>query len=125
MSETVHYRGIATKIEQPFEKSLVEVAKEILRERNIEIATYYDNAIECLCDEFGNEFFFHPKTKNLYKIEHTERDNDEEIIKAIEKEDNTIEYELKYYNGAAGFSECLEQAFDEMIYKRKQPKSGA
>ena len=75
MSETVHYKGVATKIGQPNDKTLLEVAENILSERNYEIADYYDNAIECLTQEFYNEFFYHPKTQNLYSITKEDVDN--------------------------------------------------
>ena len=117
MSEIVHYKGVATRINQPNDKTLIDVAKDILKERNKKIKDYYDNAIECLCDNYSHEFFYHPKSQTLYKI--TKEDLvDEEIIKAKPKIDGTIDYELKYYNGGAGFHECLEEAFDkDMIEK--------
>jgi hypothetical protein len=113
MSETVHYKGVATRINQPKDKTLIDVAKDILKERDKEISDHYNNAIECLCDNYSHEFFYHPKTQTLYKI--TKEDLvDEEIIKAQQKKDGTIEYELKYYNGGVGFDECLEEAFDKL-----------
>ena len=114
MSETVHYRGIATKIEQPNDKTLLDVAKQILVERNKEIADYYYDAIECLTQEFYNEFFYHKKTQTLYSITKTEHDLDDEIIKAVVINDDKIAYELRYYNGGAGFEECMEEAFDKL-----------
>ena len=114
MSETVHYKGIATKIEQPNDKTLLDVAKEILNDRNKEIADYYDNAIECLVQEFCDEYFYHPKTQTLYSITKTDHDLEGEIIKAETKEDGTIEYELRYYNGGGGFEECMIEAFDKL-----------
>jgi len=121
MSETVHYKGIATKINQVNGKTLMQVAKDILKDRNKEIADYYDNAIECLCDSFYREFFYHSKTQTLYKLDNNEYEPDEDIIKANQKEDGTIEYELRYYNGGAGFDECIEEAFDKLYKPIKQP----
>jgi len=40
-----------------------------------------------------------------------EKEN-EGILKGRNKEDGTIEYELRYYNGG-GFVECLEEAFNK------------
>ena len=34
--------------------------------------------------------------------------------KSYTKKDGTIEYELRYYNGGAGFGECMEEAFDKL-----------
>jgi hypothetical protein len=114
MSKTVHYRGVATKIEQPHDKTLLDVVKGILKERNYVVADYYNNALECLTQEFCDEYFYHPKTQTLYSITKTDHDLDEEIIKAEPKDDGTIEYELRYYNGGAGFEECMEEAFDKL-----------
>jgi hypothetical protein len=114
MSRTVHYRGIATKIEQPTDKTLIDVAKDILKGRNKNIASHYRNAIDCLVQEFYSEYFYHPKTQNLYSITKTEYDSEEDIIKAEPKEDGTIEYELRYYNGGAGFDECMVAAFNKI-----------
>lgn len=116
MSETVHYKGVATKIEQTNDKTLIDVATDILKERNKKIDKYYDNAIECLIDEFPDEYFYYIETQTLYNITRTSYDLDAEIIKAKLNSDNSIEYELKYYNGGGSFVECLEEAFNK-LYK--------
>tara|TARA_R110000822_G_scaffold5266_11_gene22626 strand:+ start:4024 stop:4377 length:354 start_codon:yes stop_codon:yes gene_type:complete len=115
MSETVHYIGRAIKVAAGLEGSK-EYAMSVLRERDKKVEDYYKgNVIECLCDNYCEEFFFHPKTSNIYKIESKEFvDIYEDIIKAKQVGEGVIEYELKYYNGGAGFSECLEEAFDKL-----------
>jgi hypothetical protein len=115
MSKTVHYKGVAIKIEQPHDKTLLDVAEGILKERGHNIPKYYDNAIECLTQEFYKEFFYHNKTQSLYKITQEWHDLDEDIIKADLMDDGTIIYELRYYNGGAGFDECMEMAFDKLL----------
>jgi len=114
MSETVHYKGIATKIECSNEGlNNNQMAEQILKERGKTVEDYYDSALECLCGEFYHEYFYHKKTDTLYKLENKEHEPDEEIIRAEDKTEN-IEYELRYYNGGAGFEECLEEAFDKL-----------
>ena len=115
MSETVHYKGRAIKVSNGLDSSK-EYAISVLRERNKSIDHYYKgNAIECLCDNYHEEFFFHPKTNDIYKIESKNDVNIyDDIIKANKIRDGVIEYELKYYNGGAGFTECLEEAFDKL-----------
>ena len=115
MSETVHYRGRAIKVASGLEGSK-EYAMSILRERKKAVEDYYNgNVIECLCDNYYEEFFFHPKTNNIYKIESKNNvDVYEDIIEAKIIDEGVIEYELKYYNGGAGFSECMEEAFDKL-----------
>jgi hypothetical protein len=115
MSETVHYRGRAIKVAVGLEGSK-EYAMSVLRERNKAVDDYYKgNVIECLCDNYYEEFFFHPKTNNIYKIE-SKNDVDiyDDIIDAKIIDEGVIEYELKYYNGGAGFTECLEEAFNKI-----------
>lgn len=114
MSETVHYKGVATKVDQPIDKTVIEVAEAILKERGKEMAVYYDNAIECLCEEYYDEYFYHHKAKSLYSITKEWVELEDDIIKADINSDGTIQYEVRYYNGGAGFSECLENAFNEL-----------
>ena len=115
MSETVHYKGVAIKIESDSIEDLQEFAKNELILRNKEVADYYKgNFIECLCDKYDEEFFFHPSTKKLYEITVETVDQDDEIIKASLMENGNISYELRFYNGGAGFAECLEEAIDKL-----------
>jgi|GEM_PF-2346808 hypothetical protein len=117
MSETVHYIGFATKIMQPHGKTVMDVAKSILKEKGYEINEYFkEDAILCLTEDFDSEFFFYPKTQSLYKITRVEHEPDEDIIEAklIGFDDSQIAYELRYYNGGAVFEECLEEAFDKL-----------
>ena len=114
MSETVHYKGTATKINIPRDKSLVDVAKEILKERNIKIEEYYANSLEQLCSDYSFEYFFDARTGSLYELDNNGYDDNDEIIRAEEKSETIVEYELKYYNGGAGFEECLAEAFNKL-----------
>lgn len=115
MSETVHYRGRLILVAIGLEGSK-EYAMNILSERNKAVDDYYKgNVIECLCDEYYEEFFFHQKTQDLYKIESKNNVHVyEDIIEAKRISYGVIEYELKYYNGGAGFSECMEEALNNL-----------
>ena len=114
MSETVHYRGVATKINIPRDKSPIQVAEDLLSKAKVKIDKYYENTLEQLNADCSDSYFFHSKTGTLYKLESKEIDPYEDIIRAEIKDETTIEYELKFYNGGAGFSECLEEAFDKL-----------
>jgi hypothetical protein len=114
MSETVHYKGIATKIYQSSGQTTSQKAEEILKNRNKEIASYYNNPLECLCNEYDEEFFYHSKTDSLYKLTCENIDESDDIIRAKEISKDSYEYELRFYNGGAGFRECLEEAFDKL-----------
>lgn len=115
MSETVHYKGTATKIYH-LGKTVEQMAQKIMLEKgNNRLPIWASNWLEYLCDEFYEEYFYHPDSQSLFKITKTEHEPDGEIIvaKAIKKD--TYEYELRYYNGGAGFSECLEEALNKVI----------
>lgn len=114
MSETVHYRGKATKIDQPFNKTLIQVAEGILEERGQEIPSYSDNAVEAICDLWDNEFFLYAETQTLFRISKEEHELDEEILYANKCDDGTIDFELRWYNGGASFNECLSEAMDKL-----------
>ena len=111
MSETVHYRGKAIKLEDLY-LTTAGIASKILNERGK--SNYITGQeIDYLCEEYYKEFFHYGQ--NLYKLEYESLDADGDIIKAHELADGTIDFELRFYNGGAGFEECLEEAFDEII----------
>lgn len=112
MSETVHYRGKAIKIAT--EENCEKVASSILKERDREMVSYYCSALEYLCDIFDEEYFYYSPSETLFHITTEEMDADDEIIRANYNSSGDIEYELRYYNGGAGFSECLEEAMDKL-----------
>ena len=114
MSEIEHHRGIATKVYQGLGETLEQTAKKILDRRNITVPSYFNNALEYLCDDLYEEYFFHHNSQSLFKIEDTEIENEEEVIRAKEIGKDKFEYELKFHNGGAGFTECLKEAFDKL-----------
>lgn len=115
MSETVHYRGTAVLISKG-EQAEID-AKIILAEKGeIEKPNYYKTWVEYLSDEFYNDYYYHEPTESLYEIDYKEIDPYEDIIKAhyINLTNTKIGFELKYYNGGAGFNECLEEAINKL-----------
>ena len=70
----------------------------------------YNNFIEALRDE-SEEFYF--IESNIYKIENTELDSDSDVFHYKELEDNSIEYNLRFYNGGT----CLSEQIEEIISK--------
>lgn len=118
MSETVHYRGKLQEILPRQTRDLQYIAKELCDELGIEENNYwkkYHNKdyIELLCDTRYNEYL--TINNRLFKIESQESvDLEEEIIKVFDNEDGTFNYEVKYYNGGAGFEEVIEQAFNKL-----------
>lgn len=119
MSETVHYRGKAEVVLRYNNKSYEDIALEILKDRGkTEMPGYYANAIEWLCDLYDEEFFYYEKQNRLFKLQTESISEEEEIIEAKMNEDKKqINFELRFYNGGAGFSECLEEAFDKVDFQ--------
>lgn len=115
MSETVHYKGNAKLIASG--DGMEEVAKDIVLSMRGELPSYHDSYLECLRYDYEELYFYYYKTKCLYKIESRSVDIDEEIIHANFNDDDTISFELKFYNGGASAAECLEEAFDK-LYKK-------
>lgn len=111
MSETVCYTGKAIKV---VSGDIEGVAQQILADKHVKLEKYYKSAIEQLCCDFDEEFFVDEKTTTLYTLETNRYSPEDELIEATSNEDGTIDFRLVYYNGGAGFHECLQEAFDNL-----------
>ena len=112
MSEVVHYIGKAKEVETDLD--LEDFAGQIVRDRNIKYREHYDSNLQCLSGELYKEYFYHNKSHKLYEIDYKENETYEDIIRASYTEGGDVSFELKYYNGGAGFGECLEDALDKL-----------
>lgn len=115
MSQTVHYKGKANLVDL---NGLTneEFAEKFIKAQGRVKPSYSDSSLEYLTDRWGDLFFFYPRNQFLYEITLETINEDEEIIKAeFDSASEGINYELRYYNGGAGFEECLEEAFDKII----------
>ena len=72
------------------------------------LPSYCNNFIEALSVE-SEEFYF--IDSDIYKIENNELDSDSDIFQYKELEDNSIEYNLRFYNGGT----CLSEQIEEII----------
>ena len=75
------------------------------------IPNYYDNFIEALRDE-SEEFYF--VNSNVYKIENNKLDGNSDIFQYKELEDNTIEYNFRFYNGGTCLSEQIKRIINKV-----------
>jgi hypothetical protein len=116
MSETVHYKG-TLQIIKP-EGTLEDYCKEVMEVRGIEMSDYYKkwkdgSYIHALCGECYNEFLY--IKGNLYQVLSQEYKEDwEDIAEAKLRDDGKIDYEVKYYNGGAGFEEMIAVALKKI-----------
>jgi len=121
MSETVHYRGKAIKLSK--DPAIIEELAELMlaARGKTEYKKYYDgDAVKCLCEEFCEDYFYHSKSKTLYRLETSKQEEwYDDIISAERINSVLIGYELRYYNGGASFNECLEEALDD-LYKQER-----
>lgn len=111
MSETVHHKGKAVRIEC---EDIEEYALKILEIKSAKREDYYETAIEQITQEYNEEYFYDEENWFLYSIAYESHDLEEEIIKAEIQPDGSIDFELRYYNGGAGFQECLQEAMNKL-----------
>lgn len=109
MSETVHYVGKLTKI--PMEGDLQNTAKRVLQNEG-----WCDESdadfLEQLEDRGYKKFLVH--SGNIYKVEKTQLDPNDDIVKATKCPDGTIDFEVKYYNGGCSFNEAIDAALGKI-----------
>lgn len=112
MSETVHYKG---KIERlysgtlPLEVQLQMELKKVGSEFTVcDYLANYGEALEEL-QEIDNYFLY---KNNLYSVSREKLNPYDNIRSAHKIDDDTIGFEVKYYNGVCGFVEALETALE-------------
>ncbi len=111
MSEVVHYKGTATKVDLKG-KTIWEFLEFFFKERGETLPDYCDDFLEHLRCEYGYEFYYREKTETLYKLDNYRQEGGDYTANAV-RENNTIRYDLRYYN-SGGFDEVLEDALDKM-----------
>ena len=102
MSEDVHYKG---KL-KPTGKTVEEFLSDV------EIPDNYDDATEYFEDTFYKNA--HVVNDQVYIVEMKDIDPCSGIANASKNDDGSIDFELKYYNGGASFSEVLDEAVDKL-----------
>lgn len=110
MSEVVHYRGKLYEVEKLENETLEEQCKRLLE--NKELDEFYDSYKEMLLDDLSDYFTEHNEV--IYRITKENVDIDEDIFQMNKNEDGSISFEVKYYNGGCGFSEAIEEAFENI-----------
>ena len=106
MSRVEHWIGTLDRIKFGEERTYPEKIKLLEKEYDLEgvqtdipISTNYDEDLVYYYGEF-------------YSIDKGEADPNEDIIRAERDNSDLIQFELKFYNGGVGFSECLEEALE-------------
>lgn len=112
MSETIHYKG---KLERLYSGTLpLEVQLQMELEKvgsEFIVCDYlanYEEALEEL-QEIDDYFLY---KNNLYLVSRWVLNPYDDIMLAHKIDDDTIGFEVKYYNGGCGFEEALETALE-------------
>ena len=119
MSDTRHHRGTLTKVSNPDKLTGEEMMKAILAAEEIEIESYYANVAECFADELRDRYFYHAGTDIVYELDDNEVDPYDDTIHAQRVDENTVSYELRFYDGGTYFTECLGEAVDNLVRREK------
>lgn len=117
MNETVHYKGKLKKVEIQNESNLNDYCKGLCQQLNIEENDYWKkysngNYIELLTDNKDEYIFIKGELYEILSKEY--HDLEEEIANLSINDDGTYDYEVRYYNGGAGFNEMIEECFDRL-----------
>lgn len=115
MSEMEHHIGKLKEVKPTENESFEQLMKRILIENNKDenLPTYCKNIQDYFNDEFYKAGFYAYKNKVFEVIDENFEDSDD-IIKAKLEENGDISYQLRFYNGGASFSECLEEALNKL-----------
>lgn len=108
MSETVYYKGKLKEVKRFDGESIEEQCKRLLHGETLH--SYMDSYQEMLQDEYYQQYVVYDDI--LYSVEKESLDPDEEIFNAIENEDGSINFEIKYYNGGFSFNKAIEVALN-------------
>ncbi|MFD0587686.1 hypothetical protein ACFQZE_06700 [Paenibacillus sp. GCM10027627] len=111
MSETVYYRGILKECKKIDHETLEGQCRRLLEYKGL--PSYYDSYQELLLDEYYHKYII--RNGLIYTVERQELDVDQDIFSACINEDGeSIDFEVKYYNGGCSFNEAIELALDNL-----------
>lgn len=106
MSEMVHYKGTLYKVEKRKNETLEEQCQRILGVDTIK--DYYDSFQEMVADYLSEEYVIVDDVLYSYKMK--EIDLDIDFFSSRVVNNNTIDFEVRFYNGGCGFSEAIGYA---------------
>ena len=110
MSETVHYRGTLTIVQCINRETLEEQCRRILG--NAELETYNDSYQEQLLSDNYEDYVI--LNNILYSVEKKDI-GDDDIFIMTNGENETLNFEVRYYNGGCSFDEAIKAAFSNKI----------
>ncbi len=119
MSRTEHRKGRLLKIENGG-STLEDICKTLYKQNTEEpLKSYYTNYTEYISED--DRYVI--ADGSVYEIiENNEIDENEDIAEATMLDNGEIEYEIRFYNGGAGFSEMVEKSIEKMNNQKRVKK---
>jgi hypothetical protein len=103
-------------------RKLDVVTEDFLREHieGIEKSKWFDpddmgDVVDLFLDNYYNDYVI--VGADIYEILEDKSLEDNDMYEATENADGSINFTLRYYNGACGFGEALEQALENIEEK--------
>lgn len=116
MSRMVHMTGTLVEVDLKG-KTLEKECERIIKEREQDAdSSSYDTYAERVKYNYEEEYYI--TDDKLYEINNMqEYGEDDDIFKSVKNSDNSIDFEVKFYNGGCPLEEALETALEERNQK--------
>lgn len=116
MSHTEHHKGKATYFPQLEGESMRDYYFRAINSPKILAKASWEDIRERIQDECE---YLVEVNDHIFMLDNRELEETDDICEGTVKEDDSIEYEVKFYNGGASFTEMVERAI-ELAYRKKQ-----
>lgn len=118
MSEVVNFKGRIKKINRIPSETLEDQSERIVKDRrgkNFDLPQFYDSYSEYLEIELSGIYYL--DNKFIYEVEREAQFLDDDFFIAKDNKDDTIDFDVRYYNGGCSFNEAIKTAIDNMNNK--------
>ena len=112
MSDMEAWKGKAKIVSPQGNENLEALCKNICEEKNIEKSIYHASWVEALRDELYNQYVV--INGILYDVSNKQKYDHNHHGEARRIDNDTVEFNLVFYNGGTCFSEMLECAINEV-----------
>ena len=112
MSEMEHWIGRAVEIGPNENETLEQACDRILIKEGGEKSKYDDTFQEALEDHSYKKIVI--ANDKIYDVSDKRDYETEDVVEAHLNPDGTIRFQLRFYNGGAGFQEVFEESLNKM-----------
>jgi len=109
MSQMVHYKGVLTPVLRNIDETLEDQCKRLYGK--VKENCYYETYEEALFSEVYDKYVVHDNF--LYSVKRQQLEEDSDVFNATINDDDTIEFEVLYYNGGCSFDEAIGYALED------------